>query len=152
MILGWFDRGDAVPLVADGSFDAAEDWYPVYWNGIFAQVPQDQVRMAEEAPYENWIGGSLKTLSLYADHWLQGDPLYQVDGRTQVQILYELEHCYLVEAGDMTGYAAKEQILPWEELPQSSQIGNSGSATAPETAPTEPIPETTAPEWTPPKL
>lgn len=75
-------------------------------------------------------------ISVYEDFWMLGTPVDRLNANAVVTVLYELDNCYYVKAGDVTGYIPKN-ITP-------VKTESNPDATAPtqpvQSRPTEPIP------------
>lgn len=162
VILGYFDRGEKIPVVKQSEKDG---YWTVCLDGLYAEVADVYICTAGEAAYPVWEGRTTEIVPLYDDFWMLGSPCGMLNGNTAVQVLCELENCYLVEAGDQTGYLAKEDVLgaeteapkatepaatqPRETEPAATTPGQSGSEDA-ETKPTEaPKPTEPAPTTAP---
>lgn len=141
VILGYFDRGDRIPLLRQNEKDG---YLAVYLDGLYAWVADAYVRTAEEKAFEAWDGRTEGIVSLYDDFWMLGSPSGRLNGNVAVRVLFELENCYLVEAEGMTGYMAKADVaqVPEETTPAATK------PTEPAKAPTEPTETTEATEST----
>lgn len=116
VVLGYFDRGDRIPVVKQNSHG---DQLTVCLDGLYASVSGVYIR-AEDAPdYKTWKGGSKYLAEIYGDFWMTGSPIDRLNANTEVTVLYELEHCYLVEANGVTGYIMKDMVMEQEEEPVS---------------------------------
>lgn len=162
VILGYFDRGDTVPVVTESGFaPEKEGFYTVYCNGLYAWVAEDYLRMPGAEDYAAWDGYCQVQSAVYDNFWLQGSPVDRLDRNAQVKVLYELETCYLVEVADVTGYIAKDRLglapapHPWQGSSGESQKKEEPAppVEAPtEAPPTEEPPTEESPEWSPPML
>ena len=144
VILGYFDRGDEIPLVKQS---VGMEILTVYLDGIYAQVSGAYVQTAGEAAYTTWEGRSQQIISVYEDLWMRKSPVERLNANTAVTVLQDLEHCYLVEVNGILGYVKKEAVAPLtEEIPEET-VPDVTKATEPK--PTEP--KATEPKPTEPK-
>jgi len=153
VMAGYFDRGDAVPIVAESGFaEKLEGYHGVYLQGMYAYVSKAYVRMDGEAPYEAWDGYSSFNAALYEDHWMLDSPIDRLNANTALRVVYELENCYLVEAGNTVGYIAKDEVMlpPVHSGGPNSGPGTSGNAPSGETGGVEESEPTEADPTQPP--
>lgn len=140
IILGYFDRGDNIPVVAEkGIADDWEGFCTVYLDGLYAYVPQELVRMEGEEAYSEWDGFSKYNAVIYEDRWLQSNPSDRLNINADVHVLHELDNSYFVEVDGMTGFMKKDDVSEYRFSTGgggSSDSGGGGSA----------------PEWSPPAL
>ena len=66
------------------------------------------LRFAGDAPYESWTAYARWGTALYDSYKLIGEAK-TLNTNTELTVLDELESCYLVRAGEDTGYIAKKQ-------------------------------------------
>lgn len=137
IVLGYFDRGDTIPVVTGGP---AGGYYEVYLDGLYARVSAAYVRPEDGKAYEEWEGRTNAITSLYSDIWMLGSPSDRLNANTGVKVLYALEDCYLVQAGDVVGYAEKDRIEPAADTP----VKETTPPAAKPTEPSKPTEETTA--------
>lgn len=111
VILGYFDRGEEIPMVAeDGFAEKREGYVAVYLDGLYAYVPQELVVTGEVEAYEAWDGYSRWNGVVYDNIYLLGDPIDKLYTNVKVHVVAELENCYLVEVNEVTGYMSKEVV------------------------------------------
>lgn len=135
VVLGYFDRGEEIPMVAeDGFAENREGYVAVYLDGLYAYVPQKLVVTGEAEAYEAWDGYSRWNGVVYDNFYLLGDPIDKLHTNVKVHVIAELEHCYLVEVNDITGYMNKD-LVSQTRISTGGGGGNSGGA-----------------EWSPPAL
>lgn len=135
VILGYFDRGDTLPIVAEEGF--AEEWegyFTVYLEGLYAWVPRELSRMEGDETYEQWTGYSKYKADLFGDRWLLDAEPERLSTNTQVNVLLELEDSFLVEIEGKLGYMDKEMVSKHRN--SSGGGGGNGSGG----------------EWTPPAM
>ena len=91
-------------------------------------VEKDLLRFAGEGPYESWTAYTRYNTPLYEDYKLTGEAKKKLKTNTELTILDELESCYLVKAGEDTGYIAKKQASKWRitSKPKTDEGGSSG--------------------------
>ena len=149
VILGYFDRGDKIPVVPQ---NAGSKTLTVYLDGIYVQVDGTYVQTENESEYISWNGQSQQIVSVYGDCWMLGNPIDRLNSNTVVKVLYELDNCYLIEVNGVTGYMRKSDIEPAkEEIPE---VTKSTEPKPTEPKPTEPKPtesKPTEPKPTEPK-
>ena len=149
VILGYFDRGDKIPVVKQNT---GGEILTVYLGGIYAEVDGTYVQTEDESEYISWNGQSQQIVSVYGDCWMLGNPIDRLNSNTVVKVLYELDNCYLIEVNGVTGYMRKSDIEPAkEEIPEVTK-STEPKPTEPkptESKPTEPKP--TEPKPTEPK-
>ena len=111
LILGWFDRGDSVSIIAqEGFLEEMEGWYSVYLEGMCGYVRQNLLLEEGKEPYEQWDGFARSQASVYDNYFLSGNPVTKLSTNTNIQVLCDLDDCYLVQVGEVIGYMEKAQI------------------------------------------
>lgn len=111
VVLGYFDRGDEIPMVAeDGFAETREGYVTVYLDGLYAYVPQELVAEAGAEAYAEWDGYSFWNAVVYDNRHLLGDPVIYLQTNTAVHVIAELEDCYLVEVNGVTGYMLQSAV------------------------------------------
>lgn len=111
VILGYFARGEEIPVVAEDGFVENRDGYlTVYLDGLYAYVPQMLVLPEGAEPYVAWDGYSVWNGAIYDNFYLLGDPVSKLNVNTNIHVLEELENCYLVEVNGATGYMSKDAV------------------------------------------
>jgi hypothetical protein len=134
IILGWFDRDEAMEIVTEEGFaESKEGYYTVYLNGLYGYVLQAYVLKDGDAPFENWDGYAQRNAPVYDNYYLSGEPITKLSSNTEIQILLDLGNCYMVSYGDAVGYMAKDTVS--DSYIHYSSGGTSGGG-----------------EWTPPAL
>ena len=88
-------------------------------------VEKDLLRFAGDAPYESWTAYARWGTALYGSYKLTGEPSETLKTNTELTILDELENCYLVQAGEDTGYIAKKQASKWRITSKPKTDGGS---------------------------
>lgn len=136
IILGWFDRGDAVAIIdEEGFLEEKEGWYGIYQEGLYGYVRQNLLRKYTGEAYTQWEGFAKYQAQLFDNYYLNGEPVSKLSSNAKIQILEDLGHCYLATSGEHTGYIAKDMVS--ETFINYSSGGNSGSSGG---------------DWTPPAL
>lgn len=134
VILGYFDRGEEIPMVAEAGFaEDREGYVTVYLEGIYAYVPQFMVLTEDAEVYEAWDGYSRWNSDVYDNCYLLGDPVDKLSTNVVVRVIAEFDNCYAVEINDAIGYMSKDQV-------SETQIYTGGSSSG------------GGSEWAPPKL
>ena len=112
VILGYFDREELAPVVAEEGF--APEWdgyYTLYLNGLYAYLPQNLALLEGEAPYEQWSGYTGYSGAVYESYLLLGDSK-NVNLNTSVTVLWDGGEFYVVSINDAIGYMAKDKVSP----------------------------------------
>lgn len=131
VVLGYFSRGEELPVVAQEGFaETREGYVTVYLNGLYAYVPQLLVLPEGAEAYTAWDGYSQWNGVVFDNYYLLGEPVLNLYTNAQVHVLEELDNCYLVEVNGETGYMSKEMVSETKIY-----VDNTGSG-----------------EWTPPAM
>lgn len=85
------------------------------------------LRFAGEKAPESWVGYARWNTGFFTDYELGGKAPITLKTNTKVEILEELEDCYLVTADGETGFVAKTQVSKWP-IKSSSGSNDSGSS------------------------
>ena len=132
VVLGWFDKTDSIPVVAEEGFaEPMDGWHTVYLDGLYAYVRMELTYGENEAAYESWDGYAKYKAGIYDSYWLQGEPMETLKTNTVVHVLEELDTCYVVEVEGVYGYMSKDMVS------KNKITGGTGS---------------TSSEWTPPAM
>ena len=111
ILLGWFDRNDAVSIINEEGFLAEkEGWYGIYHEGLYGYVRQNLIRKDSEEAYTQWSGFAKYQAQMFDNYYLHGEPESKLASNAGVQILEDLGHCYLATSGQYTGYIAKDMV------------------------------------------
>ena len=105
-ILELLNRGDAVDVV--GEYD--EDHYVIKREIGYGLVEKQLLRMSSEPAYEVWTGYATRKAALYTNYQLMGEVQANLNMNTQIDVLDELEYCYVVKVGEESGFIAKAQV------------------------------------------
>lgn len=119
-VLALLNRGDQVDVVKE--YD--EDHYTVKVGELYGLVEKQLLRMSGEAAYKTWTGYARSSAKVYETYQLLGEAAKTLKQNTKVEVLDELEYCYVVKEGETTGYMAKSKVS--KSYIQSS--GDGGSA------------------------
>lgn len=110
VILGYFDRGDLAPVVAEDGFAPSWDgYYTLYLDGLYAYLPQKLALLDGDKPYEQWDGYAAYSAAVYDSHLLQGEK-ESVNVNASVTVLWDGGDFYVVSVKDAVGYMAKDKI------------------------------------------
>ena len=137
VILGYFDRGDKIPVLKQNT---DPENLTIYLDGLYAQVSGTYVQTAGEKEKLSWEGRCKQIASVYDDFWMLGSPSDRLNTNTELTVLYELENCYLVEVNGTMGYMKKADVelltvnIPKETVPAATTPATNS------TAPTETVP------------
>ena len=123
-ILCQLKKGDLVEVTG-----YAEDGSAIVAIGDAAgTVEKELLRFAGDGSYESWTAYARYNTALYGSYKMTGAAEKKLKTNTELTILDELESCYLVRAGEDTGYIAKKQASKWRitSKPKSDGGGSSG--------------------------
>ena len=111
-VTGYAEDGSAIVKVGDAT----------------GTVEKELLRFAGDESYESWTAYARYNTALYEDYKLIGEAANTLKTNTELTILDELESCYLVKAGEDTGYIAKKQASKWRitSKPKTDEGGSSG--------------------------
>ena len=124
IILGYFDRGDAVPVVKDPKAELALEGYSLLsFDGIYAYVQMPMLQQPGAENYEAWDGFVARNGKCYGNFYLTGKPMDGVWTNVPVHVIADLGDCYLVEINGNQGYMAKDQVSE-TRVPVSSGGGS----------------------------
>ena len=111
VILGWFDREDAMAIVTqEGYAEAKEGWVIVYNDGKCGYVRENLVLQDGQEAYAQWDGFAQYQAAVYDNYYLRGEPTSKLTANANVKVLCDLGNCYMISVDDAIGYAAKDQI------------------------------------------
>lgn len=111
IILGYFERGDMVPVVKNPHEDLIlEDYCLLYLNGLYAYVQIPMLQLPGSQAYETWDGFVGVNAKCFDNFNLIGDPMTGIWTNVPVHVLADLGHCYLVEINANIGYMAKDSV------------------------------------------
>lgn len=71
------------------------------------------LRFADEETPESWTGYARWNTGFYESYEMGGKALTTLNTNTKVEVLEELEDCYLVTVDGETGFVAKDQVSKW---------------------------------------
>lgn len=110
VILGYFQRGDLAPVVAEEGFAPVwEGSHTVYIDGFYAYIPMHMVQMGDQEPYAEWSGYTAYKACVYDNHRLLGEGK-QLKTNTSVTILWDGGSYLVVSVDGETGFMNKEQV------------------------------------------
>ena len=123
-ILCQLKKGDLVEVTGYASDGSAI----VKIGDAAGTVEKELLRFAGDESYESWTAYARYNTPLYKDYKLTGEAEKKLKTNTELTILDELESCYLVKAGEDTGYIAKKQASKWRitSNPKTDEGGSSG--------------------------
>lgn len=124
IMLGWFDRNDTIPVIAEEGFAEVKDgWHAVYLDGVYGYVRQNLVFMEGAEVYTAWEGYAKSKTGAYTNYYLTGEAAESLSSNTKVTVLWDLDFCYMVQIGENIRFLDKELV---SEKKWSS--GSSGGA------------------------
>ena len=123
-ILCQLKKGDLVEVTGYASDGSAT----VKIGDGVGTVEKELLCFAGDGPYESWTAYARYNTPLYKDYKLTGEAEKKLKTNTELTILDELESCYLVKAGEDTGYIAKKQASKWRitSKPKTDDGSSSG--------------------------
>ena len=134
VILGYFDREELAPVVAEEGFAPEwEGYYTLYIDGLYAYLPKNLVQMEGEEAYAQWDGFSGYNASVYTNRLMQGEGM-KIGTNTTVTILWDGGDFYVVSINGDIGYMVVDQVGTTPFATGGGGGGNSGG------------------DWTPPAL
>ena len=123
-ILCQLKKGDLVEVTGYASDGSAI----VKVRDAAGTVEKELLRFAGDGPYESWTAYARYNTALYENYKLTGESAKTLKTNTELTILDELDGCYLVQAGEDTGYIAKKQASKWRitSKPKTDDGSSSG--------------------------
>ena len=111
-VTGYTEDGSAIVKVGDAT----------------GTVEKELLRFAGDESYESWTAYARYNTALHENYKLTGEAEKTLKTNTELTILDELDGCYLVKAGEDTGYIAKKQASKWRitSKPKTDESGSSG--------------------------
>ena len=124
-ILCQLKKGDLVEVTGYASDGSAI----VTIGDATGTVEKELLRFAGDESYGSWTAYARYNTALYENYKLTGEAEQKLKTNTELTILDELDGCYLVKAGEDTGYIAKKQASKWRitSKPQTDGGGSSSS-------------------------
>ena len=122
-ILLLLKRGDTVDVV--GEYD--EDHLIIKTEQGYGLVQKQLLRTEGTAAYESWTGYSYKGTQVHGDFQLLSEPLMTLSRNNEVEVLEELDECYLISYEGTLGFVAKDG-LSRSYLRSSGGGGSSGGS------------------------
>ena len=111
LVLCYLNWGEAVKMVTEEGFaEPKEGYLTVYMNGIYAYVPVNMTRQEGEEAYAAWDGFAAYNAAIYDNYYLVGEAVNKPVINTPIHVIEELDNCYLVQVGDVTGYIEKKLV------------------------------------------
>lgn len=123
-ILCQLKKGDLVEVTGYDSDGSAI----VKLGDATGTVEKELLRFAGDGPYESWTAYARYNTALYENYKLTGEAEQKLKTNTELTILDELDGCYLVQAGEDTGYISKKQASKWRitSKPKTDDGSSSG--------------------------
>ena len=135
VIYGWFDRDEKFDIITEPGFlEEKEGWHGVYLNGLYGYIRKNLVAQEGAESFRQWQGYAKKNAPLFDNYYLSGKQLKKLSVNTKVQVICDLQWCYLVQIGEDFGYIAKDRVSETKIKSNSGGSSNSGG------------------DWTPPAL
>ena len=111
VMLGWFDRGDTLPVVAEEGFaEEKEGFATVYIDEMYVYVREGFLMTEEAEPYEEWEGYARYKAKLFDNCYLGGKETATLAQNAKLRVLWEFDTSYLVQNGDELAFVSKDEI------------------------------------------
>lgn len=123
-VLTLLSRGDMVEVVEYQDKDHAV----VNTSQGTGIVETQLLRFAGEEDYKTWTGYARYNAELYNSYQLVGAPVCILKTNAEIQVLDELENCYVVTVADEAGFIAKQQVNRYRIQTGSGGNDNSGGS------------------------
>lgn len=108
-ILGLLNREDPVEVTGN-----PDDTHATVKTDFGVGTMETQLlRFAGEEPAESWTGYARWNTGFYESYEMGGKAPTTLNTNTKVEVLEELEDCYLVTVDGETGFVAKDQVSKW---------------------------------------
>ena len=107
-VLTFLPKGAELELVDE--YD--DDHYVVKTESGYGLVLKNLVRSQNTEAFEPWKGYAMWSMAVYDNFYLSGEG-QSISTNTEVQVLEDLGSCYLVQVGDVTGFAQKNLVSQW---------------------------------------
>lgn len=125
VILAFFDRGEQAPVIVEAGF--GEDWAgyaPVLLGELCGYIPQNLLETPDSQAFQEWSGYARYNAALYDNFYLRGKATC-LRTNTAIQVLNDLQTCFLVRCDDTLGFMAKDSV---SQYPISVDGGSSESS------------------------
>lgn len=111
VVYGWFDRDEQFQIIAEPGFlEEKEGWHGVYMYGLYGYVRPNLTAQEGAEAFQTWQGYAKRNAPLFDNYYLSGKQVKDLSVNTKVQVVCDLQWCYLVQIGEDFGYMAKDQI------------------------------------------
>lgn len=122
-ILCLLNRGDQVEVTGN-----PDDTHATVKTDFGVGAMETQLlRFAGEETPESWVGYALWNTGFYESYEMGGKAPTTLKTNTKVEVLEELEDCYLVTVDGETGFVSKAQVSNWP-IKSSSGSNDGGSS------------------------
>lgn len=119
-----YNRGDEAKITTLG-----EESCEVYIDGHYATIPRWLVSVEGDEMYEAWTGYARSKAAVYSKHQMR--ELYLVNNlklNTEVEVIDELPHCYVVMIDGEVGYMTLEEVMEHRYVYRGGSGGGSSSS------------------------
>ncbi len=104
VVLGYFDRDDAVPVVMEEGFAPAwEGYHTLYFDGLYAYMPMEFALKEGGEAYASWDGFAASGARVYDNFLLQGEGK-ALTTNTSITVLWDCGGVYVVSVNGEIGY------------------------------------------------
>lgn len=124
-IVAVLNRGELVEVTGY----ADDTWALVKTDRGEGMLDKQLLRFAGEEDYQLWQGYARYNTKLYPSYELVGEPLATLKTNTVVEVIDELEDCYVVRVDEQLACVQKEQISKYP-IRSSSSSGSSGGGSS----------------------
>ncbi len=131
LIACYLGTADPVLMVTeDGFAEPREGYVPVYLSdvGLIGYVPASLLKAAGDEAYTPWDGYANFSAEVYDNFYLLGDPMSKPAVNTAIDVVEELESCYVIEFNGTLCYMAKNLV---SRTPLTVGGGDSGGEWSP---------------------
>lgn len=109
-IIQLLTRGDIIEVTEE-----VDDTFSSVTTGERTGIMETQLlRFADEEPYEPWTGYAMHNTGIYATYELAGKPIKTLSANTKLEILDELDDCYIIPFEQKTKDENGDEIVLWE--------------------------------------
>lgn len=135
LILGFFQKGDTVQIVAEEGFaPELEGYVTILIDDTYAYVPQNWVLREGDEPFESWDGYAGYNCRLFDNYLLRGEPIKQISGNFKLTVLWDDGVVSLVRLNDQdetTGFVASSTLRTTPLPPSTGSESSGGSVWTP---------------------
>ena len=79
-------------------------------DGVYGLIEKQLLRLSSEEPYEVWSAYAHYNAPVYGNFHLQGEPIQNLSTNARIDVVDELDHCYVVQTEEGFAYVPKDQL------------------------------------------